>query len=301
MLKHSKILLVLSLSGILLISGCDFTTPNSDVNSVTSSENTDGTSGGSENTDVTVESTTEESEPENDGDFTITTSDGSYTSSDGVYTITTAGTYTLSGVLEEGMIYVNAGDDDEVDLELNGVSLYSSSNSLIWVENADEVHIKAIADTSNLIKDTRSNKTTDSDDQGEGAIYSKCDTHLTGKGTLVVSGTYNNGVHITKDLKIKNQTLQVTAYNNALKGNDSITVESGTLKLYSIDGDGMKTEDSDISSKGNQRGIITISGGTIYIDAANDGIDASYNVVVEQADSSVSTTLQILTGKYSSY
>lgn len=54
------------------------------------------------------------------GDFAMTTSDGTFTSSGNVYTITSAGTYTASGLLE-GQIIVDAGEDDEVVIELSFV------------------------------------------------------------------------------------------------------------------------------------------------------------------------------------
>ena len=44
----------------------------------------------------------------------------------------------------------------------------------------------------------------------------------------------------------------------------------------SAKGDGIKTSNSSISNKGNQKGIVTITGGNIDVYAACDGIDASY-------------------------
>ncbi|MCR4660725.1 MAG: carbohydrate-binding domain-containing protein, partial [Clostridia bacterium] len=106
------------------------------------------------------------------GDFTITTEDGTYTESSGVYTISSAGTYSLSGSLE-GYIYVNAGDDDEIVLELNGVNIESDVNSPIFIYNAGEVKIKSLKDTYNTITDSRDLKESDVETQGEGAIYAK--------------------------------------------------------------------------------------------------------------------------------
>ena len=53
-------------------------------------------------------------------------------------------------------------------------------------------------------------------------IFSKllADLDIKGKGTLYVTSTYNNGIASTKDLTIKNLTLEVNVPNNALKGND---------------------------------------------------------------------------------
>ena len=53
------------------------------------------------------------------GDFSVVTADGKYSESGGVITIASAGTYTVSGLLE-GQIAVQAGASDEVVIELSG-------------------------------------------------------------------------------------------------------------------------------------------------------------------------------------
>ena len=238
------------------------------------------------------------------GDFTITTevTDG-YTVSGNVYTITEAGEYTLTGLLEEGQVVVDAAEDAEVTLILNGVSITCTTGSPIYVASADSVKIKSEEDSFNEIIDNRSAKTDSDEDtededttSGNGAIYAKTDLSLTGKGTLVVTANYNNGVHTTKDLTIKNVTLKVVAVNTALKGKDSVTIESGELTLVAQGGDGIKTSDSDISDKGNQRGTVTIESGNIDIYAACDGIDAAYNVEITG-----DCNLNIFTDTYSDY
>lgn len=241
--------------------------------------------------DITVEETTE--------DFELATTDGTFTQSGTTYTLTSAGTYTLSGKLA-GQIIVNAGDNDEVVIELNNASITCSSDSPIKAINADKVEISAKSDTGNIVKDTRSHKTTDSELQGEGAISADCDLKLKGNGTLVVTGNYNNAVHTTKDLTIQKLSLKATGYNNALKGKDSVTVTSGTVQAYAVNGNGIKTESSDISSGGKQRGTIAINGGSLYVDSLHDAIDASYNIVIDEADAEVLTEISIKTGTNSS-
>ena len=239
-------------------------------------------------------------------DFSIATSDGAFSVTNNVYTISSAGTYTLSGKLD-GMIYVEASEEDEVELDLNNVSISNSSNSPLFVYQASEVKIKALKGTSNFITDQRALQTSEDTSQGAGAIYAKADLKLVGSGSLTVTGTYNNGVHTSKDLTIKNQNLTVTAPNNAIKGNDSITVTSGTINAISTSGDALKTTSTDLSSKSKQRGSVSITGGTLNLFAGCDGIDASYNIEVsngtDEDDPSVVTVPSIIihTNKYSSY
>ncbi len=251
------------------------------------------------NTQVTVEDPEEINVTEVTGDFSLTTEDGSFSQSGSVYTITAAGTYSLEGKLS-GQILVNAGDDDVVVLELNGVTITYGSDSPIKVVNANKVEISAKKDTGNTISDTRNHKSVDDENQGEGAISAEADLKLKGTGTLVVTGNYNNGVHTTKDLTIQKETLKVTAYNNAIKGKNSVTIESGTVQAYAQTGNGIKTEDSDVSSSGNQKGSISINGGSVYVDSLHDSLDASYDIVIDETDSEVPTTLVVKCGQKSS-
>ena len=244
-------------------------------------------------TDATV------SAEETTAEFSIVTEDGEVSHEGAVYTISKAGTYTLSGALT-GQISVEAGEDDEVVLELAGVTITYGEDSPIKITSAKKVEISAKKETENVVKDTRSAKTVDTDTLGEGAIYAKCDLKLKGNGTLVVTAGYNNGVHTTKDLTIKNLSLKVTAPNNAIKGNDSVTVESGTVVAISTAGDGVKTENTDANKKGEVRGDVTITGGSVAVYAAGDGIQAAHDFEISAAGEEA-PSLTIYTGSYSGY
>lgn len=251
-----------------------------------------------EDTDVTHADDAENYRVSITGDFTVTsdTSDG-VTQSGSVYTITKAGEYTVTGLLSEGHLIVDAGDEDEVTIVLNGTSITCSSGSPIYVKNASKVEIKSEENSFNEVIDNRTEATEDSsDDAGNAAIYATCDLKLVGKGALVVTGNYNNGIQSKDDLSIKNVIVKVTAVNNAVKGNDAVDIESGNIIAISAKGDGIKTSNSSISNKGNQKGIVTITGGNIDVYAACDGIDAAYGV-----DISDDGNLNIYTDTYSEY
>lgn len=251
-----------------------------------------------EDTDVTHADDAENYRVSITGDFTVTsdTSDG-VTQSGSVYTITKAGEYTVTGLLSEGQLIVDAGDEDEVTIVLNGTSITCSSGSPIYVKNASKVEIKSEENSFNEVIDNRTEATEDSsDDAGNAAIYATCDLKLVGKGALVVTGNYNNGIQSKDDLSIKNVIVKVTAVNNAVKGNDAVDIESGNIIAISAKGDGIKTSNSNISNKGNQKGIVTITGGNIDVYAACDGIDAAYVV-----DISGDGNLNIYTDTYSEY
>ena len=226
-----------------------------------------------EDTDVTHADDAENYRVAITGDFTITsdTSDG-VTQSGSVYTITKAGEYTVAGLLSEGQLIVDAGDENEVTIVLNGTSITCSSGSPIYVKNASEVKIKSEENSFNEVIDNRTETTADSsDDAGNAAIYATCDLKFVGKGALVVTGNYNNGIQSKDDLSIKNVIVKVTAVNNAVKGNDAVDIESGNIIAISAKGDGIKTSP-----------IVNVTAGYIDITTESgdtDGIDSNGNYV----------------------
>ena len=296
MKKYSVIALVLTL--ILLLASC--------AENVNETSNGTGSSaiyqqtGLSTEAETTVQIKTED--PENtenrtESEFSLTDENGNEIEGiNNVYTITSGGEYTAVGRLEEGQIVVSAPDDEKVTLSLAGVYITNSSSSPILVLTSDKTDIEAKNGTYNEIIDKRDNSSVDENDY-DGAIYAECDLKISGKGTLIVSSTYDKGIKTNDDLKIANLTLKVQAVGNALKGSDSVTVESGTLILISEESDGVKTSNSSISSKNNQKGIITFSGGTTEIYSYSDGISAAYDVVITGEE----TVVSVYTGSYSDY
>ena len=300
MIKFNKIkrncVAAVILTMCLMTAGC---ARNSTSTTTASGGETTITSGiTKEDTDVTHADDAENYRVSITSDFTVTsdTSDG-VTQSGSVYTITKAGEYTVAGLLSEGQLIVDAGDEDEITIVLNGTSITCSSGSPIYVKNASEVKIKSEENSFNEVIDNRTEATEDSsDDAVNAAIYTTCDLKLVGKGALVVTGNYNNGIQSKDNLSIKNVIVKVTAVNNAVKGNDAVDIESGNIIAISAKGDGIKTSNSNISNKGNQKGIVTITGGNIDVYAACDGIDAAYVV-----DISGDGNLNIYTDTYSEY
>lgn len=206
--------------------------------------------------------------------------------------------YNISGVFY-GNIIIDVTEDYKFELAMCGFEMYSYSECPVTVLSADKVTISAKKETENNIYDMREAVDSEDEDAISSSIYALCDLDIQGKGSLNVTSANNNGIHTKDDLTVKNLTLQVDCKDNALKGNDSVTIESGNIILIARQGDGIKTKNSDVSSKGNQRGTVAISGGNILIYAACDGIDAAYDVTID--DSSDSVNLQIFTDKYSKY
>lgn len=222
---------------------------------------------------------------------------GCYTLEGNVLTFTNVqadSVYSVSGKLK-GSIVIDVGDDYKFDLELKGLSVVSNDANPITVISGDEVSITAKSEYESYIYDTREAVT--DEEAYSGAIHSEVDLEICGKGALTLVSEQNNGIHSKKDLQVKNLNLLVACVDNALKGNDSVELENASTTLIASAGDGIKTTNSDVSSKGNQRGTISIVGGIHNIYAACDGLDAAYNVTVEDS----STQLNIYTDRYSNY
>ncbi len=204
--------------------------------------------------------------------------------------------YSISGKLK-GNIVIDVAEDYKLELELTGFSLVSTEVNPIQVKSGNKVTITAKKDTENYIYDMRAAVDEADTSITKGAIYSDVDLQIGGKGSLSVVSENNNGIHSKDDLEVKNLTLSVACEDNALKGNDSVEITSGTITLISKSGDGIKTANSDIGGKGKQRGTVSVTEANVTIYAACDGIDASYNALIDGDN----TVLNIYTDKYSNY
>ncbi|MGN1061450.1 MAG: carbohydrate-binding domain-containing protein [Candidatus Coproplasma sp.] len=235
--------------------------------------------------------------------FTLTCVSGTpnaYTFENNVLTFTTIdaeSVYAISGEFD-GNIVFDVGDTYKFDLEMRGFTLTCDYINPIMILSGDEVTLTAKKGYDNYIYDRRAAVDSTDETVYSAAVYSFVDLQISGKGSLTLVSENNNGIHTKDDLQIKNLTLSVTCVDNALKGNDSVEVTNATTTLIAKQGDCIKTSNSHISeTTGNQKGTISIAGGTHNLYAACDGIDAAYNVLIDDS----TTVLNIYTDKYSEY
>ncbi|MFA6342769.1 MAG: carbohydrate-binding domain-containing protein, partial [Fibrobacteraceae bacterium] len=192
-----------------------------------------------------------------------------------IVTINCSGSYSVSGTTSNGQIIVETASTDtgNVYLYLKGITMTNTSDAPIYVKNAEKTFLVMESGTTNTFTDasTRASGT----DTAGACIYSKDDLTLKGTGTLKVYGKYNNGIHTTNDLRVRETpTIIVEAVNNALKGKEMVDIENGTFNLTTTSGDGIKVDSTDDTSKDS----IYITAGTFTIKAGADGIQA-YNSV----------------------
>lgn len=200
------------------------------------------------------------------------TGDGAAVSGSEV-TITSAGTYVVSGVLDDGVLKVVCTKNDKVRIIFNGASITSSSGEPFIVEEADKVTVTLADNTVNTLTDKERN-VKDSDEYSA-AFSSKADTVINGNGTLNVAANYRNGIKSSDDLLIVSGNFNITSKEDGIIGKDLLGIRSGTFKL-DAGTDGLKST----NNTDNDRGNIIIEGGTFDITSNNDGVQAEVNLLI---------------------
>lgn len=191
-------------------------------------------------------------------------------------TITSAGTYTISGVLNNGQIKVDTQDAETVKLVLDGMDISSSSRSPIYIANAEKTVIALAAGTKNTVTDGSSYSTPDTGSgEPDAAIFSKDDLTINGDGTLTVNANYNDGISSNDDLKITGGSITVNAVNDGIKGRDSVVVKGGSTTIRA-DGDGIQSSNDEDSTKG----YVSIEDGIISLVTEADGIQAETSLTI---------------------
>ncbi len=218
---------------------------------------------------------------------TTSTSDGNGVQISGSkIMITSAGTYLISGNLDDGQIVVAANaDTDVVRLVLNGATINNSTSSGIYVEQAEKTIIILAEGTENTITDASTYQYADTaTGEPDAAIFSKDDLSLTGAGKLTVKGNYNNGIRSKDDLVITDGVYDITAVNNGLKGKDSISILKGTFTL-TTNGDGIQANNAEEPEKG----WVAVDGGIFEITAGTDGIQAETSIKISNGNFTIQT------------
>lgn len=236
-------------------------------NEITVAVNVDGEISGT-GADVTVESTSDNTIYL--GGASATYSGSGVTINGGTVTITNAGTYVVTGTLDDGQIVVDTEDKESVWIILSGVDITSDTNAAIYVTNAKKTIISAASGTTNTLTDSKNyTYAVEADEEPNACIFSKDDLVISGNGALVVNGNFNNGIASKDTLEITNINLTVNSVNNGIKGKDCLIIKSGNITVNS-EGDGLKSDNTSDSLLG----YILIEGGNVTITAAEDGIQA---------------------------
>ena len=212
-----------------------------------------------------------------------------------IVTIDHAGVFLLSGSIENGQIAVAAGDEDKVQLVLDGVNIHSDLGPAIEVTNADKVFITlALGSENSLSSDAFS------EDGGNGVIYSKADLTLNGSGQLTVTAQQGHGIVCKDTLAITGGSYTIQASGHGISGKDALNIGEGTFAIttgggstavqmkasdnFGQRGRGWETvsgqeEEDTVKAKGlKSDGPITVLAGSFTLDCADDAVHAGGDV-----------------------
>ena len=184
-------------------------------------------------------------------------------------TITAAGTYILSGSLDDGTIIVDAAKDDKVQLVLNGVSIQSSDYAAIYVKQADKVFVTLADGTVNTLTNGGTYTQTD-ENEVDAVIFAKDDITFNGTGTLRITANAGSGIVGKDEVTITAGVYEIAAAKHAIRAKDSLAIADGSFTLYAYE-DGLHAENGDDESLGS----IYIAGGSFVIQVKDDAIHAN--------------------------
>ena len=208
---------------------------------------------------------------------------------DEVVTIKAAGVYVLSGTLTDGTIVVDAGDDDKVQLVLDGVSITAADYAAIYAKNADKVFVTLAEGAENSLTVSGDYVQTD-DNNVDAVIFAKCDLTLGGTGSLTVKDTTGHGIVSKDDLVVTGGTYTIYSQDHCLNGKDSVRIADGTFNL-SCDEDGIHAGNDD-----QQDGYVYIEGGDINISVGDDALHAEGLLIITGGDIDVSKSCEGVEG-----
>lgn len=193
--------------------------------------------------------------------------------------ITAAGTYVFSGDCDDGSITVKKGVTG-VTLVLNGLTLTNADSAAITLNKTAEAALIAAAGSENTVADTAGVN----DENAAVKVKSGASLSLSGTGTLTACGNVKNGIKGASDavITVDEMTLNIEAADDGLSCDDELTIKGGRVNI-TAGGDAVKaspdtddTENPDTTSLGS----VTISGGTITLEAAEDGIQADGDLTI---------------------
>lgn len=186
-----------------------------------------------------------------------------------------AGVYEISGSLSNGSIYVNADNESEVHLILNGVSVHNETGAALYCKKASKVTITLAEGSENSFSDGGAYVLAEGEDEPDATLYAKHDLVLNGTGSLLVESVFTDGIKGKDSLYILEGTYSVTTADDGIVGRDLLYVGGGNITVTSA-GDAIKSSNDTDGTLGN----ILIDNGAFSLISQKDGIQAESTVTI---------------------
>lgn len=307
--NHTSTLLVLVLAAALLLSACGIAATQTATAAVTvAAESAASTAAASGTATDKSDSSNAYSEAfsgsdlsgeyDTDGAVTVSLNGSSAAASDesvqidgGSVTITAAGTYILSGTLENGSIIVNASKDDKVQLVLDGVTIHTETFAAIYVVQADKVFVTLADGTENVLSNGGSYAQIDDNDV-DAVIFSKDDITFNGEGALLINAPDGSGIVGKDEVTVTAGVYTITAAKHGIRAKDSLSIADGSFTITAGE-DGLHAENNDDERLGN----LYIAGGSFDLTVGDDAIHANTLLQIDGGSITV-TAAEGLEGTY---
>lgn len=156
------------------------------------------------------------------------------------------GDYVLRGETSFPVV-VNAAEDDDVRLILDGASITAASGPAIRENAADKLIITLADGSVNTLVSQAALE--ENGEKYSAALYAKDDLSLNGAGTLKIESAGGHGVQSKADLIIAGGVLEITSAKDGLRGKNSVTLLGGDISV-TAGGDGITTTQENKPEKG---------------------------------------------------
>lgn len=190
-------------------------------------------------------------------------------------TITDEGTYILNGILDNGMIIVNADKADKTQLVLENVTISCENNAPIYIKQADKVFVTLAAGSENVLSNGGSFTAID-ENNIDAVIFSKEDLTLNGSGFLSITSPAGHGIVSKDELTITEGAYTLNTASHGLSGKDNICIANASFSITSGK-DGLHAENSEDTSSG----FVYIDSGSFQIASEGDGISSSGEMLIQ--------------------
>ena len=202
---------------------------------------------------------------------------------------TTEGTTTteLSGMTETSWINKESGIT-----QLSETTVTTNTTTETTTETTEDTSVsrKGLKATSDLVINGGSFELDTEDD----AVHSNANVSINSGEFQIATG--DDGMHADSNLTIASGTIEITKSYEGLEG-EKVTISGGEIQLVASD-DGVNAaggnDQSGMSTfsgghggdkfSSNSSGSITISGGTLYVNAEGDGIDSNGSITMTSGE-----------------
>lgn len=202
---------------------------------------------------------------------------------------TTEGTTTteLSGMTETSWINKESGIT-----QLSETTVTTNTTTETTTETTEDTSVsrKGLKATSDLVINGGSFELDTEDD----AVHSNANVSINSGEFQIATG--DDGMHADSNLTIASGTIEITKSYEGLEG-ETVTISGGEIQLVASD-DGVNAaggnDQSGMSTfsgghggdkfSSNSSGSITISGGTLYVNAEGDGIDSNGSITMTSGE-----------------